>query len=235
MTKVPLILRLSYRLYRLLLVVYPKPFRLEYGEPMLQVFRDCCVSTYAVTGYRGLACLWWHTVADLSATCLREHLSRDRVMSSISSGLPLPMTPRALRSLVIAQWEATAAGRTQVSAEHVLLGLIGEGNGARIPTETGVAGCVLRGLSISMNQARQAAAQHQSPPSLLPRAATDFLTTLTRDAESEARRLAQPFVGTEHVLLSLLANHKPALAALFNSFGVSVEHVKSSTLRMIGK
>jgi Clp amino terminal domain, pathogenicity island component len=228
-TKVPLILRLSNRLYRLLLFVYPKAFRLEYGEPMLQVFRDCCVSTYSEAGYRGLACQWWHTVADLIATCLREHLSRDR------SGLPLPMTPRALRSLEIAQWEATAAGRTQVSAECVLLGLIGEGNGARIPTETGVAGCVLRGLSISMNRARQAAAQHQSPPSLPPRAATDFLTTLTRDAESEARRLGQPFVGTEHVLLSLLSNHKPALAALFNSFGVSVEHVKNSTLRMIGK
>ena len=49
MNKVPLILRLAYRLYGLLLLVFPKAFRLEYGEAMLQVFRDCCVRTYSET------------------------------------------------------------------------------------------------------------------------------------------------------------------------------------------
>ncbi|HEV3259856.1 MAG TPA: Clp protease N-terminal domain-containing protein [Gemmataceae bacterium] len=233
MRKVPLILRLSYRLYSLLLIVYPKAFRREYGEPMLQSFRDCCANTYSMAGYLGLACLWWRTLEDLVATSLKEHLSRDRVRPSIPSGLALPVTPRARRGLEIALWEATVAGRAEVSAEDVVLGLIGEGSGTRIGKETGVAGCVLRGLSISMSRARQAGALHQTPSSQPQRSANDFLTILMRRAEVEARRLGHPFVGTEHFLLSLLADHQPTLAPLFDCFAVSMERVQYDTLRMI--
>jgi hypothetical protein len=235
MDQVPLILRLSCRLYAGLLVCYPKAFRREYGEPMLQLFRDCCTNTYAKDGYRGLACLWWRTVGDLVATALQEHLSRDRVRPAIPSDLALPVTPRARRGLAIAVREAALAGRAEVSAEHVILGLIGEGSGTRLGKETGVAGCVLRGLSISMRRARQAAALHQAPSSPPQRAANDFLSALMRHAEAEARRLGHPFVGTEHFLLSLLAEHKPTLAPFFDSFGVSVERVEDGTLRMIGR
>jgi ATP-dependent Clp protease ATP-binding subunit ClpC len=55
-----------------------------------------------------------------------------------------------------------------------------------------------------------------------------------RRAETEARRLGHPFVGTEHFLLGLLADLEPTLAAFFASVGVSVERVQDQTLRLIG-
>ena len=234
MTKAPLLLRLSYRLYGLLLLAYPRAFRREYGEPMLQLFRDSCASSYPDGGSRALAHLWWCTLGDLVATVPREHLSPARVRPPVPSGLTLPVTPRAWRSLEIARQEAAAAGRAEVSPEHVLLGLIGEGRGARIGKETGVAGRVLRDLSLSMSPARQAVLHRPPPPQPQDAGSADSLLTLMRHAEAEARRLGHPFVGTEHVLLCLLADHEPTFAAFFDSFGVSVERVRYHTLGLIG-
>ena len=70
----------SERVYRALLVAYPKEFRREYGELMMQFFRD--KMRFDGGGLRGLI-VWTQMVLDLTASALREHagvsgMSKDR-------------------------------------------------------------------------------------------------------------------------------------------------------------
>ncbi|MDQ2806291.1 MAG: hypothetical protein M3Z04_05140 [Chloroflexota bacterium] len=66
---------LSVWVYRRLLGIYPAGFRHAYGLLMVQLFQDCSCAAYRQRGSCGLGLLWSHTVRDLAATGLREHLS----------------------------------------------------------------------------------------------------------------------------------------------------------------
>ncbi|MCY4616453.1 MAG: hypothetical protein OXC71_08710, partial [Chloroflexi bacterium] len=59
------------RVYRALLVVYPREFRREYGDLMTQFVRDRM--RHDGRGIRGLV-MWIHVLADLATSALREHL-----------------------------------------------------------------------------------------------------------------------------------------------------------------
>jgi lipopolysaccharide/colanic/teichoic acid biosynthesis glycosyltransferase len=73
-------LSLSERIYRALLLVYPAPFRREYGVQMAQVFCDCCRDAYRRSGRVGIAVLWTYTLCDLAASALDAHLSEEKRM-----------------------------------------------------------------------------------------------------------------------------------------------------------
>ena len=65
---------ISERVYRLLLVAYPRRFRREYGEAMAQVFRDCCRAAEHGQGLRGVLRLWLATLRDLAGTAFVERV-----------------------------------------------------------------------------------------------------------------------------------------------------------------
>jgi hypothetical protein len=67
-------LSVSVRIYRALLVVYPKKFREHYETQMVQVFRDSFKDTYHHNGMPGVIDLWLHTWADLLVTALMERI-----------------------------------------------------------------------------------------------------------------------------------------------------------------
>jgi len=67
-------LLVSVRLYRALLVAYPKKFREHYETQMVQVFRDSFRDAYHYNGMSGVIDLWLHTFADLFVTALIERL-----------------------------------------------------------------------------------------------------------------------------------------------------------------
>ena len=67
-------LSVSVRIYRALLVAYPKKFREHYGTQMVQVFRDSFRDTYHHNGMPGVIELWLHTCADLLVTALMERV-----------------------------------------------------------------------------------------------------------------------------------------------------------------
>lgn len=67
--------RLSVRLYRSMLAVYPAGFRRDYGQQMAQVFRDTCNERYAEGGHRGLVELWTSVLIDLALSALRERIA----------------------------------------------------------------------------------------------------------------------------------------------------------------
>jgi hypothetical protein len=89
--------RIPAGLYRLLLYAYPAPFRRAYGEPMGQLFRDCCAHEFSQAGYFGLARHWWRTLGDLASTAIREWVAWIGAPRPIPVDHSLPLTPRALQ------------------------------------------------------------------------------------------------------------------------------------------
>lgn len=80
-TTEPRALIFSIRLYKALLLVYPSEFRLAYGGPMLQVFRDCSLRALRENGHAGLLSLWSRTMLDTVNTAIEEHTQRGVEMS----------------------------------------------------------------------------------------------------------------------------------------------------------
>lgn len=85
---------LSHRLYALLLAAYPAEFRREYGQQMLQLFRDCYQREVRRNGFSGIIRVWAHTLSDLARTAPRERLEDS------NGGLKGMM--KALRTLALA-------------------------------------------------------------------------------------------------------------------------------------
>ena len=77
-------LHLSLALYRLLLVLYPRPFRHEYGPSMAQLFRDTCRDAERSRGAVGIFALWQPTLIDLCVSALKERWTERYVMSRIT-------------------------------------------------------------------------------------------------------------------------------------------------------
>ena len=67
-------LSVSVRIYRALLVAYPKTFREHYETQLVQVFRDSFRYEYHRNGISGVIDLWLHTFADLLVTALIERI-----------------------------------------------------------------------------------------------------------------------------------------------------------------
>lgn len=67
-------LGVSQRVFARLLHLYPPTFRRQYGEQVVQVFRDCSRDALAAQGASGLMLLWASTLPDLLKTAAQEHL-----------------------------------------------------------------------------------------------------------------------------------------------------------------
>ena len=67
-------LSVSVRVYRALLVAYPKTFREHYETQLVQVFRDSFRDAYHHNGMPGMVDLWLHTIVDLVFTALMERI-----------------------------------------------------------------------------------------------------------------------------------------------------------------
>ena len=69
------VIRSSERVYRSLLLAYPRGHREQYGDEMALYFRDLCSEELEHRGRRGLTALWAHTLTELIYTALRERRS----------------------------------------------------------------------------------------------------------------------------------------------------------------
>ena len=69
-----LMLSVAVRLYALLLLIYPRSFRREYGELMIQLFRDLMKDAMRQRGCLGSIEVWWRVAAELQATAWEQHL-----------------------------------------------------------------------------------------------------------------------------------------------------------------
>jgi ATP-dependent Clp protease ATP-binding subunit ClpA len=137
-------------------------------------------------------------------------------------------TERAKNVLVLAQEEAHGFGHNYIGTEHLLLGLIREGEG--------IAAGVLKDLGVGLEQAREAV-EHvigrgdrevRGDISLTPRS-----KKVIELAFDEARRLSHGFVGTEHLLLGLVREGEGIAAGILVSLGADLQDVSRDVLRVL--
>jgi len=140
-------------------------------------------------------------------------------------------TERVRKVLAMAREEAARLHHEYVGTEHILLGLIREGEG--------VAATVLQNLSVELDDIQQKieetvkkgkAAQTTGPD--LPY--TSRAKKVLELAMSEARELNHSYVGTEHLLLGLLREEKGIAAQVLTDAGVNLDAARTETLRILG-
>src|SRR5579884_1209530 len=137
-------------------------------------------------------------------------------------------TERARKVLTLAQEEAQRFNHNYIGTEHLLLGLVREGDG--------VAAKVLANLGIELQKVRSAVEfiigrgerQVSGEIGLTPRA-----KKVIELAVDEARRLGHHYIGTEHLLLGLIREGEGIAAGVLESLGVNLEKVRSEVIKVL--
>lgn len=137
-------------------------------------------------------------------------------------------TERARRVMSLAQEEAQRFNHNYIGTEHILLGLVAEGEG--------VAAKALINLGVDLNKARSAvefiigSGDHfvLGEIGLTPRA-----KKVIELAVDEAQRLGHHYIGTEHLLLGLVREGEGIAAGVLESLGVNLERARSSVMEML--
>src|SRR3989440_11205399 len=139
-------------------------------------------------------------------------------------------TERARKVVTLAQEEATRFNHNYIGTEHLLLGLVREGEG--------VAAKVLSNLGVELNRVRSAVEfiigrgdrMIVGEIGLTPRA-----KKVIELAVDEARRLGHHYIGTEHLLLGLVREGEGIAAGVLESLGVNLEKVRTQTIQVLSQ
>lgn len=141
-------------------------------------------------------------------------------------------TDRSRRTLALAREEALRLQHEYVGTEHILLGLVREGEG--------VAATVLKSLGIEPASVPEAVERSIRPGTRPIEPTKGELPYTSRGkkvlefAMREARDLHHSYVGTEHLLLGLLREEKGIAAEVLNELGVSLAAARDETRRVLG-
>jgi ATP-dependent Clp protease ATP-binding subunit ClpC len=137
-------------------------------------------------------------------------------------------TERAQKVLALAQEEAIRLGHNNIGTEHILLGLVREGEG--------IAAKALYGLGLSSEKIQKEVEEligrgtdANGSIHYTPRAKK--VTELSMD---EARKLGHSYVGTEHILLGLIREGEGVAARVLNNLGVSLNKARQQVLQLLG-
>ncbi|MGI8549972.1 MAG: Clp protease N-terminal domain-containing protein [Dehalococcoidia bacterium] len=139
-------------------------------------------------------------------------------------------TDRAQRVLVLAQHEAQGLRHNYLGTEHILLGLIREGDG--------VAAKVLQGLGLDLDQVRfsvRSTIGEGDQPVMGEIGLTPRSKKVISLAAEEAKRLNHHYIGTEHLLLGLLREGEGIASGVLESLGLSLEQGRAETLRTLSQ
>ena len=139
-------------------------------------------------------------------------------------------TDRVRKVLAMAREEAIRLQHDYVGTEHILLGLIREGEG--------VAAAVLTNLNVDLDQiherVEESVRKGKATIALGELPYTSRAKKVLEFAMAEARDFNHSYVGTEHLLLGLLREEKGIAAQVLNSLGVTLEEARSETLKVLG-
>src|SRR5258708_2865507 len=139
-------------------------------------------------------------------------------------------TERARKVLSLAQEEAQRFQHNYIGTEHLLLGLVREGEG--------VAAKILSNLGVELTKVRSAVEFIVGrgdrivlgESGLTPRA-----KKVIELAVDEARRLNHHYIGTEHLLLGLVREGEGIAAGVLQSLGVNLEKVRTQTIQVLSQ
>jgi ATP-dependent Clp protease ATP-binding subunit ClpA len=137
-------------------------------------------------------------------------------------------TDRARRVVVLAQEEARTLGHNYIGTEHILLGLIREGQGvaARALESLGV------GLEVVRQQVEEIIGQGQGEQQghipFTPRAKKVLELSLR-----EAQQLGHEYIGTEHILLGLIREGQGVAAQVLVKLGADLNRVRQQVIQLL--
>ena len=139
-------------------------------------------------------------------------------------------TDRARRVVVLAQEESRLLNHNYIGTEHILLGLIQEGEG--------VAAMALEQLGISREAVRAQVEEIIGHGGSSPSGHIPFTPRAKKVLElglREALQLGHNYIGTEHILLGLIREGEGVAAQVLDKMGGSLARVRSQVLDLLGQ
>src|SRR3990170_978478 len=139
-------------------------------------------------------------------------------------------TERARRVIILAQEEAKRLNHSAVGTEHILLGIIREGEG--------VASKVLESLNIVPDRVRAEIESAIGRGERTPYEEVAFTPRAKKVLElalDEARRLGHNYIGTEHLLLGLIREGEGVAARVLEAMGADLERVRAQVVYLLGE
>src|SRR5687768_1936583 len=137
-------------------------------------------------------------------------------------------TDRARRVVVLAQEEARMLNHNYIGTEHILLGLIHEGEG--------VAAKALESLNISLEAVRQQVEEIIGQGQAAPTGHIPFTPRAKKVLElslREALQLGHNYIGTEHILLGLIREGEGVAAQVLQKLGADLNRVRSTVIQLL--
>jgi len=137
-------------------------------------------------------------------------------------------TDRARRVLVLAQEEARQLNHSFIGTEHILLGLIHEGEG--------LAAKALDSLGISLEAVRAKVEETMGPAGTAPTGSPPFTPRAKKVLElslREALQLGHNYIGTEHMLLGLVREGEGVAAQVLQSLGADLPRVRQQVIQLL--
>jgi len=138
-------------------------------------------------------------------------------------------TDRAQRVIVLAQEEARRLGHNVVGTEHILLGLVAEGEG--------VAAKALMALGVNLDTVRKEIELVVGKGDFIYQGQIAFTPRTKRVLElaiDEARQLGHTYIGTEHILLGLIREGEGVAAQVLRNLNVDLESVRRQVIELLG-
>jgi ATP-dependent Clp protease ATP-binding subunit ClpA len=138
-------------------------------------------------------------------------------------------TDRARKVMQLAYQEAARFNHEYIGTEHILLGLVREGNG--------VATQAIKNLGVDLRKIRlEVEKLVQRGPDMvtmgkLPQ--TPRAKKVIEYSMDEARGLNHNYVGTEHILLGLLREQEEVAAQVLTNLGLTLDHVRAEVLKLL--
>ncbi|QXM07409.1 ATP-dependent Clp protease ATP-binding subunit [Crassaminicella indica] len=138
-------------------------------------------------------------------------------------------TERAQKAIVLAQEEAKSLRHNYVGTEHILLGLLREGQG--------VAARALANMGVSLDYVRERVKNiiglgNELSPQLL--GFTPRTKRLFELSFAEARRIGHNYIGTEHLLLALIHEGEGVAAKILIDSGVNLSKARNEVMKLLG-
>ncbi|WP_062107723.1 ATP-dependent protease ATP-binding subunit ClpC [Bacillus niameyensis] len=137
-------------------------------------------------------------------------------------------TERAQKVLALSQEEAIRLGHSNIGTEHILLGLVKEGEG--------IAAKALFGLGLGSEKIQKEVENligrgNDQTQNLHYTPRAKKVIELSMD---EARKLGHSYVGTEHILLGLIREGEGVAARVLTNLGVSLNKARQQVLQLLG-
>ncbi len=139
-------------------------------------------------------------------------------------------TERARKVILLAKEEAKRFNHDYIGTEHILLGLIREGEG--------VAAVVLQKMGLNLQQIRLEVEKIVKPgPSTIISGDIPFTPTAKKAIElsgDEARSLGHNYIGTEHILLGLVREGEGVASQVLLNLGMDLDRVRQEIVELLG-